>query len=44
MNKNKIKEHIFKSVYGMMILIPLATFSYISYEQHLHKTEEMKTQ
>ncbi|MEH2977895.1 3D domain-containing protein [Bacillus amyloliquefaciens] len=39
MNKNKIKEHIFKSVYGMMILIPLATFSYISYEQHLHKTE-----
>nr|MDH3075679.1 hypothetical protein [Bacillus velezensis]MDH3135614.1 hypothetical protein [Bacillus velezensis] len=23
----------------MMILIPLTTFSYISYEQHLHKTE-----
>ncbi|MCO6398309.1 hypothetical protein HW575_14500 [Bacillus velezensis] len=23
----------------MMILIPLATFSYISYEQHIHKTE-----
>ncbi|AME04819.1 3D domain-containing protein [Bacillus sp. SDLI1] len=39
MNKNKIKSHIFKSVYGMMILIPLTTFSYISYEQHLHKTE-----
>lgn len=31
--------NIFKSVYGMMILIPLTTFSYISYEQHLHKTE-----
>lgn len=39
MDKNKIKTHIFRSVYGMMILIPLATFSYISYEQHLHKTE-----
>lgn len=39
MDKNKIKTHIFKSVYGMMILIPLTTFSYISYEQHLHKTE-----
>lgn len=39
MNKNKIKTHIFRSVYGMMILIPLTTFSYISYEQHLHKTE-----
>ncbi|MFG3444540.1 3D domain-containing protein [Bacillus velezensis] len=39
MDKNKIKKHIFKSVYGMMILIPLTTFSYISYEQHLHKTE-----
>ncbi|WP_349909938.1 3D domain-containing protein [Bacillus sp. hwrm1] len=39
MNKNKIKMNIFKSVYGMMILIPLTTFSYISYEQHLHKTE-----
>lgn len=38
-SKNKIKTHIFKSVYGMMILIPLTTFSYISYEQHLHKTE-----
>ncbi|KAF1274317.1 MULTISPECIES: 3D domain-containing protein [Bacillus amyloliquefaciens group] len=38
-SKNKIKTHIFKSVYGMMILIPLATFSYISYEQHIHKTE-----
>jgi len=38
-SKNKIKKHIFNSVYGMMILIPLATFSYISYEQHLHKTE-----
>ncbi|MED0780875.1 3D domain-containing protein [Bacillus siamensis] len=39
MNKNKIKSHISRSVYGMMILIPLTTFSYISYEQHLHKTE-----
>lgn len=39
MNKNKIKTHISRSVYGMMILIPLTTFSYISYEQHLHKTE-----
>ncbi|MCX2885886.1 3D domain-containing protein [Bacillus velezensis] len=39
MDKNKIKLHIFRSVYGMMILIPLTTFSYISYEQHLHKTE-----
>ncbi|WBY35359.1 3D domain-containing protein [Bacillus amyloliquefaciens] len=38
-SKNKIKTHFFKSVYGMMILIPLTTFSYISYEQHLHKTE-----
>ncbi|MED4854873.1 3D domain-containing protein [Bacillus atrophaeus] len=38
-SENKIKTHIFKSVYGMMILIPLTTFSYISYEQHLHKTE-----
>ncbi|MEE4534997.1 3D domain-containing protein [Bacillus velezensis] len=38
-SKNKIKIHFFKSVYGMMILIPLATFSYISYEQHIHKTE-----
>ncbi|MDF4194871.1 MULTISPECIES: 3D domain-containing protein [Bacillus amyloliquefaciens group] len=39
MNKNKIKMNIFKSVYGVMILIPLTTFSYICYEQHLHKTE-----
>lgn len=39
MDKNKIKTHVFRSIYGMMILIPLTTFSYISYEQHLHKTE-----
>lgn len=42
MDKNKIKTNILKSVYGMMILIPLTTFSYIGYEQHLHKTEGNK--